>query len=177
MEELEKQSLNAHLYPAKINKIGWMGCRDSHLSLLVKIYAEEFAGMIAEDDCKFIEDFDVAALAMLELPEDWDMLSLGASPQEPQVRYSPSLYKLSKSWCTHAMIWNPRKGGAVEAILQADDNHEIGKYDVFLSEKIYPNFNCFLVRPLVCTQENFQSDIARRSDVGTIAVNYARFCE
>jgi hypothetical protein len=176
MTELENQNLNAYLYPAKINKIGWMGCRDSHLSCLVKIFANQEVSAIFEDDIKFLTDISVATEAMTELPSDWDILYLGCSPQAPQEQYSPHLFKITKALTTHAMIWNVRENGALEYCLTADDEYRIGKWDVFLMNEVQPKFNCFCTYPMVCTQADFQSDTCRRSDVSTIVTNYNRFC-
>jgi len=176
MAQLKSQSLNAHLYPAKIDKIGWKGCRDSHLSCLVSILHSEEMGIILEDDCLFLQSIDLAFEAMVEMPFDWDCLYLGGSPRTPQEQYSDHLYKVKDTLTTHAIIWNPRQSGALEYILDKDDKHEIGKWDVFLREEIQPKFNCFMVKPLICTQVQFKSDTCIRSDVSTIEKGYNRFC-
>lgn len=175
MAQFEEQNINAHVFPAVIKKPGWEGCRDSHLGCLVRILASEEMGLVCEDDVLFVESIDIAFEAMCELPVDWDILYLGCSPQEPMIRYSEHLYRVTKAWCTHAMLWNPRPNGAMEFIFDADDRDEIGKFDVFLSEQVMPKFNVFCVYPLVATQAEFPSDIARRSDVSTIAKNFNRF--
>jgi hypothetical protein len=177
MEQLGGQGLNAHLFPAIINKQGYIGCRDSHLECLYAGLKTGKPFTIFEDDVLFIEDIEVAQRAMGELPSGWDALFLGASPQEPFERYSPHLYKMGRSWCTHAIIWNPRKDGAVEAILRAANIGLIGKIDVFYSAYIFTEFNIFLVAPMVCTQAEFQSDIAKRSDVSTIVKNFNKYCK
>jgi hypothetical protein len=175
MAQLKSQSLNAHLYPAKIDKIGWKGCRDSHLSCLVSILHSEEMGIILEDDCLFLQSIDLAFEAMVELPVDWDALYLGGSPRSPQEQYSEHLYKVKDTLCAQAIIWNPREGGAIEYIL--DHEGEINKYDVFLREEVQPRFNCFMVKPLVVTQKQFQSDTCHRSDVSTIQKFYNIYCK
>lgn len=175
MEQLKSQRLNAHLYPAKINKIGWKGCRDSHISCLISILHSEEIGMILEDDVLFLQDIDMAFEAMVELPLDWDCLYLGGSPRTPQEQYSDHLYKAKDTLTTHAIMWNPREGGAIEYIL--DHEGGVNKYDVFLREHIQPKFNCFMVKPLICTQVQFKSDTCIRSDVSTIEKNFNLFCK
>jgi len=74
------------------------------------------------------------------------------------------------------MMWNP-KGDAIEYCLKADDEHRIGKIDVFLMNEVQPQFNCFAAYPMICTQaEGFKSDIAIRSDVSTIERNFNLYC-
>ena len=154
-------------------KPGWVGCKKSHLYILRESSERIFA--VYEDDVQFLLGEKDIRIAMDELPEDWDMLYLGASPQEPFYRYSPHLFKMGMSWTTHAIIWNRRQGGAIEYILQHED--EIGKIDVFLSEQVHPKFNCFLVSPLICTQKQTQSDCCKRSDLSSIVRNYNRYCK
>jgi hypothetical protein len=176
MEQLEAQGQNAHLFPAIVSKIGWHGCRDSHLACIVHAVADGEITTVLEDDVLFLEDIQVAQICMMELPIDWDILYLGGSPQRPQERYSPRLYKANGVLCMHAIVYNPRKGGAVDYILEQDDKHAIGKIDVFLMNEIQPVFNCFLTRPMIATQRQFQSDTCRRSDVSTIEKNYTKYC-
>ena len=154
-------------------KPGWKGCRDSHLALLEKNKSEVAFG-IFEDDCEFIGDPSLLEVAIRELPSDWDCLYLGASPQEPQERYSDHLFRLKNAWCTHAIIWHTREGGAVEYILK--NREKINKFDVFLSQEVFPNFNCFLIYPLLCTQYQSQSDCCSHSDLSTIVKNYNKYC-
>jgi hypothetical protein len=171
--EFAKMGMEFSLVLAFDEKPGWVGCKKSHLYILRELPGTVFA--VYEDDVQFLLGERDIRIAMDELPEDWDMLYLGASPQEPFYRYSPHLFKMGKSWTTHAIIWHRREGGAINYILQHED--EIGKIDVFLSEQVHPKFNCFLVSPLICTQKQTQSDCCKRSDLSTIVRNYNRYCK
>lgn len=164
---------------AYVTKPGWVGCRQSHLKCLMNIYITKEISVVYEDDVIFLynrEEFtDFLLFAMEELPKNWDVLYLGASPQGPQQRYSPHLYRLSKAWTTHAIMWNPHST-VINDILNAEDRDEIGKWDVFLSEKIMPNYNVFVTWPILCSQRQYKSDTCTRSDVSTILVNYKKYC-
>jgi GR25 family glycosyltransferase involved in LPS biosynthesis len=162
------------VFDAIIDKPGWKGCRDSHLAVM-EDYKDEVMFLVLEDDVRFVENTSEIVSSLFQLPQDWDCLFLGVNPQEPQKRYSKNLFKLSKSFCTHSIIWHPRKGGAVEYILE--HKAEIEKIDVFFCEKIFPNFNCFLTEPLVCVQSSkYNSDTCKKSDVGQISKNYSKYC-
>lgn len=175
MEQLESQGLNGHLVPAEVEKIGWKGCRASHLKCIHKaLYEEQDIFTVFEDDILFLEDIQVAQLAMMELPSEWDLLYLGGSPQCPQERYSPHLYKASGVLCAQSIVYHDRKGGALDYILNND--YEIRKWDVFLMDIIQSKFNCFMTKPLIVTQKQFQSDTCHRSDVSTIVKNYNKYC-
>jgi GR25 family glycosyltransferase involved in LPS biosynthesis len=162
-------------FPAVIDPIGWKGCRDSHLAIL-ELCKYEDGVMILEDDVVFTEGSSwIIKDALSQIPIDGgDCLYLGASPRQPQVRYSKNLFKLNEAYTTHAIIWHNRKGGAVEYILNHKD--DISKVDNYFASVIQPKFNCFVTYPMVATQRQYQSDTCKRSDVSTILTNYNRFC-
>src|ERR1035437_6423322 len=118
--ELENQGMNAHRFEAIINKVGYIGCRDSHISVIEKCRNQRVFTVL-EDDAEFLFDREattrILADAMEELPSDWDLLYLGCSPQKPQVRYSDTLFRIDFAKVTHAIIWHNRDHGAIEYIL------------------------------------------------------------
>ena len=173
---LADRGIHATRFSAIETKPGWKGCRDSHLTLLDRC-KKEVVFMILEDDVEFLweDPLEWVEAALEELPLEWDALFLGASPQEPQERYSEHLYGLKNAFTTHAIIWHVREDGAVEYILS--HRKDIGKIDVYFRDVIFPNFNCFLTWPLLATQRQTQSDCCSRSDLSTIVKNYNRFCK
>ena len=171
--ELERMNIRVTRFPAFNIKPGWKGCRDSHLAVMELCRGENMFEIL-EDDVQFLGTLQDIANAFKELPEDWDMLSLGCSPQEPFERYSPHLFKMGKAFTTHAIIWRNRQEGAVDYILKNKDR--INKIDVFFCEEVYPKFNCFVTYPLICTQVQFSSDTCARSDVSTVIENYNKYC-
>ena len=63
--------------------------------------------LIFEDDCTFCDDFETKYNAFLEeVPEDWDMLYLGAQHITAPVQVSDNVLKLVNSVCGHAVIYN-----------------------------------------------------------------------
>lgn len=155
-------------------KPGWIGCRDSHLAIM-ELCRDNKMFSIFEDDVLFLwNKNDTPMPAIFEI-EDWDCVYLGASPREPQERFSENLFRLKNAYTTHAIIWNNRPNGAVEYIL--NHKNDIRKWDVYLAEIIQPNFNCFITSKLIATQKQFQSDTCTRSDVSTIEKNYNQYCK
>ena len=172
-EHLYLQGFIATRFPAIDN--GWQGCRDSHLAILEKCKKEVFF-FVFEDDVLFINDRSYLNECVSQLPNDWDCLFLGASPQDPQERYSDNLFRLKNAKTTHAILWHTREGGAVDYILSHKE--DIGKIDDYFCREIFPKFNCFLTYPLLCTQrETGTSDTCKRSDVSTIEKNYNKYCK
>jgi len=172
-EHLADLGIKVIRFPAIDTKPGWVGCRESHLQIL-ELCKDEEVFTIYEDDVKFVGGPDSIEPIMSQLPPDWDCLYLGASPKEPQERYSENLFRLKNAHVTHAIVWHNRKDGAVEYILS--HKHHIRKWDDYLATVIQPMFNCFVVYPLVATQIQFQSDTCGRSDVSTIESNYNKYC-
>ena len=173
-DELIRVGIKPERFPAIIATPGWVGCRDSHLKLLEQNRNEEHV-IIFEDDVIFITD-PVFAIekCFTELSPDWDCLYFGASPKQPQERYSEHLFKLNNAHVTHAILWN-MQGEAVKQILV--DKDQIRKWDDYLATVIQPKFNCFVVYPMVATQRQYQSDTCKRSDVSTIESNYNLYCK
>jgi len=151
----------------------WEGCRDSHLAIMEEC-KDDKVFMILEDDVQFVQPMKAMGDAVTQLPEDWDCLYLGASPKEPQVKYSPNLYKINNAHVTHAIVWRNREGGAVEYILEHRD--DIQRIDDYFAKVIQPMFNCFLIYPLTAIQIQTQSDTCKRSNVSTIVTNYHKYC-
>ena len=65
--------------------------------------------MFFEDDFEFTDEFDeVFDKAVSELPDNWDMLYLGANLQAPVKRYSDHLVKVNGAWLMHATLMSPK---------------------------------------------------------------------
>jgi hypothetical protein len=165
--------IRVHRFTAFNTKPGWKGCRDSHIAIMELCRGENMF-TVYEDDIQFIGSLQDVALSFVELP-DWDMMSLGCSPQGPLTQYSEHLFRLDKTaWCLHAYMMN-NNNGLVDFVLENRD--KIGKIDKWFSENVYtnPRFNCFLAYPLIVGQIQFQSDTCMRSDVSTIPIQYNKF--
>lgn len=168
--ELDRVGLRVIRMSAIDTKPGWVGCRLSHLMALSKCDIEPT--MILEDDVKFLCNLSLIDMAKKQLPSDWDVLYLGASPKQPQERYSTNLFRLKNAHCLHAYVIN-NNNGCVDYILDNYDN--IKKIDDFFATAVQDEFNCFITYPMLATQIQFQSDTCKRSDVSTILKNYTKF--
>ena len=172
--ELERVGIRVIRLSAIATHPGWEGCATSHIICMTMGMYEDYV-TIYEDDISFLQNNpqELIQKAMSQLPDNWDIIFWGISPQEPLTRYSENLYILDKkAWCMHSYTIN-NNNGLIDYIL--DNRNKIGKIDVFMSEKVYPKYNCFLVYPLLCSQIQFQSDTCKRSDVSTIIKNYNKY--
>ena len=139
---------------------GWDGCTLSQLIILRK--QKEFPFIIFEDDCVLLHPWEVVETAMKQLPEDWDLLYLGATLMRPIEKYSENLFRLKNGYCAHAIIYNSKR--VVDYILSRYNDffifsNERHTLDVFYYSQVQERFNCFIVSPLVATQRPGFSDI------------------
>lgn len=141
-------------FPAIAMSPGIKGCNASHLAVLNKESCFPFA--VFEDDCKMVEDWSIVEEAMKQLPADWDMLLVGANLNTLLEQFSENLFRVKDAWTTHAIIYGSQ--GVVDYIrkFMPKDTTPI---DVFYSNRVYPNFNCYVVSPLVAIQRGSYSDV------------------
>jgi glycosyl transferase family 25 len=165
-------------FSAFVTSPGYIGCKMSHITILkdeLKWYSNESL-YVYEDDVVFLNEARLTAgKAMIQLPEDWHVLYLGASPKQPQERYSENLFRLKNAHTTHAMVWNTEHKEAMQYVVDHED--EIKKIDDFYATVIQERFNCFVVYPICCTQRQYPSDTCKRSDVSTIVKNFNLYCK
>lgn len=105
-----------------------------------------------EDDCIF-DDCYVLSEAISQLPDDWDILYLGANITDPfPERINKNLFKIKAAWTTHAIGYNRK---VCEFIADNYVGWEAnGMYDDWLSRIVLPKFNCYVVSPMIATQRD-----------------------
>ena len=173
VDEFEKLGVTPAWFIANKQKVGWQGCRDSHLRCM-EIMRRCRTFMILEDDILCLTDNpkDDLYRIMLGLPMNWDALWLGSNLQKPLERYSDKLFKLAGGWTTHAIIWNNRRG-VIDYILE--HRNEVNKIDVFFANVIQEKFNCFITYPMLITQRQYKSDVCKTTNAAKILENYNKF--
>lgn len=171
-EEVKKVGLKILRYPAIKHSRGHTGCILSHMALWQE--AKELGiWMTIEDDVLFLpEARENLEQAYSQLPDDWDMLYLGATLNEPIYKVSPNLLRLKHGWTTHGIIYN-NQHGVVDTILELMDMHKV---DVVLADLIQPIFNCYMCYPMVATQRPGHSDIVNHyTDYKAIMDRYNKY--
>lgn len=128
-----------------------------------------------EDDCVF-RDLGHLPRAIDELPEDWDILYLGAnlvcwnSGEPMPERHSEHLFRVRAAWTTHAIAYHKR---CVRRILEGQPSFDAQMFDQYLSERLmfpqYVNgepadFKAYIVAPMVAWQRPRFSSIWQRFD-------------
>ncbi len=120
-----------------------------------------------EDDVVF-RDLGHLNQAISELPDDWDVLYLGANlicwnnGSEPQPeRFSEHLFRIRAAWTTHAVAYHKR---CVRRILEGQPSFDTLMFDNWLSSKL-PELNAYIVAPMVAWQRPHVSSIWQKGVV------------
>ncbi|KKM26889.1 hypothetical protein LCGC14_1580230 [marine sediment metagenome] len=154
-EEVKKIGITIERFPAIKHKRGHTGCILSHIEVW-KMAKSLGVWMTIEDDILFLSHpKQNLEKAIKQLPDDWDMLYLGATLNQPLKQVSKNLLRLQRGWTTHGIIYN-NQNGVVDFILNGMSDFKV---DVFLTDYVQPKFNCFMCYPMVATQRPGHSDI------------------
>lgn len=119
-----------------------------------------------EDDVEFRE-LEHLNPALEELPDDWDIVYLGANlilwehekPQPPE-RYSSRLFRVFGAWATHAVGFNKR---VVPFLLDNQPGFSERMFDNWMSTRL-PELNAYVISPMVAYQRPRHSAIWGRYD-------------
>lgn len=107
-----------------------------------------------EDDCTF-RDLSYLPTALAQLPDDWDIVYLGANlilwgdgTVAPPERYSDHLFRVYGAWTTHAIGFNRK---VVPFILEHQVGYSEQMIDNWLSQQL-PGLKAYVVAPMVAYQ-------------------------
>lgn len=130
------------------------GCRLSHVSIIREALKRNLKTiLIFEDDVHFMTHYMepfAAAFNALKTQRKWNMLYLGGRVVSPVTVINDNLYR-AQFWSTHAYVINR---SAYRKAMQAT-----GAIDVWYSRNMR---RCYGVSPMLATQRQGYSDIARR---------------
>jgi len=157
IDELHKIDVTCcQAFPAFIGES--IGTKKSHLACL----KGEGPLLILEDDAVFEPGaLDTMKRAISQLPDDWDMLWLGANVKAPATRYSKNLFHVTHGvHATHSILYSA-KGREAAPRLYSQDASEYGStsFDHWLFIKGLGMMNCYVVWPMIAFQRAGFSDI------------------
>lgn len=107
-----------------------------------------------EDDCVF-QPLEHLGKAITELPDDWDVLYLGANIQCDPQRVSEHLFRVTNAWTTHCIAYNRK---VVPYLLENQPDFSTEMFDHFLGKNLGA-LNAFVVAPMVAYQRQHVSAI------------------
>lgn len=109
-----------------------------------------------EDDVQFVRPLNIAIDAIRQLPDDWDVVYLGANVTDPAPeRYSRNLVRVRRAWTTHAVGYSE---SAREKILAGFDPMANQVYDDYLSSML-DQLKAYVVTPMVAYQRQCRADL------------------
>lgn len=155
-EEFQKAGLQVKFFRA--NKGGAAGFCRSMFNIFNSFETDTF---VFEDDIQFVNDLSVFDLAYAELPDDWDMIYLGANVREPLQRHSLHLLRLKNAWTSHAVGYSAKMLAVLRDKWDGHLRHPY-IYDEWAREFILPNYKCYITDPMLATQRFSYSDITKQ---------------
>jgi hypothetical protein len=112
--------------------------------------------LVLEDDVEFRNCCHLGE-ALSELPDDWDVLYLGANLNGTlQERYSNNLFKIKNSLTTHAVAYSDKMR---RKIVESFDPDTFPVYDEWLRVNVQEKYNCFVIAPMIAWQSKGWSDL------------------
>jgi GR25 family glycosyltransferase involved in LPS biosynthesis len=134
----------------------------SQYAMLKSFLATGKDTLLALEDDAIFQEYGHLAEALRRLPEDWDIIYLGANITPmvtgiqacPPMASGPSLYRVFRAWTTHAIGYSRKM---VERLVKEYDG--VAMYDAWLSEGVLPTCNAYLINPMVAYQRPGLSDL------------------
>jgi len=121
--------------------------------------------LLLEEDCIF-NDVSHLDAALSELPDDWDVLYLGANLQAwgwenyPPEKYSEHLFRVRSAWTTHCIGFNKK---VVSFLLENQPGLSEQMFDNWMSSQL-SKLNAYVVAPMVAYQRPRHSTIWTEAD-------------
>lgn len=137
---------------------GAYACAQSHKKIIeISKAAKHDIIWILEDDATFAPNFYTKFLQVIsELPEDWELLFLGANYQSPRTKITEHISKAT-SYSTHSYIIN-NQSNIFERIIGGIENLN-SPVDVFYCYSLQPTSKTYYAEPRLCGQTVNFSDI------------------
>ena len=156
-------------------KLGQIGCTASFYNVFKDAFQNNYNKiLVLEDDFNFIVSKDEIVnnleKAFKEMPEDWDMLYLGANVMneivsDPIEKYSENLFKLNSAYALHSVCLSKSslhkimnffdgKGDWMENCMRHYDN-----MDVLFAKDFQISNKCFIWKDILCLQDPSFSSI------------------
>lgn len=171
--ELEILDISPERFKAIEHSMGWMGCSQSHLSILKEARRKKKNVFIFEDDVQIINyEKGILESALNELSDwGWAMFYLGGNPLAPFHQVSDHLAKLNYAHSTHAYGINK---DYLDRIISAIELFEgIYPIDVIYAKVIMPVFGCYITVPMLASQRDSYSNVEKK--IMTYEIPIARY--
>lgn len=155
-DEFNRVGIDPIRFYSVLNKEPWKSfCISQKLLIETIIQKGHNITLCLEDDVIF-KNYDKLQEYTNDLPNDWDILYLGANITDPNpVQAGKNILKIRSAWTTHAICYNRK---VLDSINKYNpDVH--GMYDDWLSREVLPNVNAYCVKPMIAWQRPGYSDL------------------
>lgn len=159
-EEFSKQGIKPYWWIVPKHSVPTIGVFQSQVGIIQHIRHRKLDSVIVfEDDVKFLtENFKQNVNdCVKELPEDWEILYMGANTHKPLEQFSEHLFVADHVFALHAVMYNVKNLQKYECLKYRQEISE--PIDVMIYKEIQCNKKCFVAYPLLATQSNGFSDI------------------
>jgi GR25 family glycosyltransferase involved in LPS biosynthesis len=141
---------------------GYLGCRDSHISIIKKAKENNYKNiLIFEDDVLFkTKDTKLINQSLEQLKDiEWNLFYLGVTvtPTTKLFKQSDNLVRTTFAYTTHAYAINHT---VFDKIITEAPRFNI--IDVYYSNNITSMGKSFIINPMVCLQKPGYSDIENK---------------
>lgn len=146
--------------PKKINfRTGAYGLLLTNLEIFKRAKTEGYKSIVIfEDDILFINRFDeYFEVIYQQVPDDWQMLYLGANHVIPPIMVTDNVGKCIKTFTTHAMVF---KESVYDVVIEGISKLD-GPIDIKYSE-VFFKVNAYSFCPSIVFQRPSHSDIEDR---------------
>lgn len=155
--EFSRIELEVERFSAFSGESPHLAFNKSQHTVLKKMVDEKAERMLILEDDVMFKGLGHLTDAFNELPEDWDVLYLGANVNGTLLeRHSDHLYKIKNSFTTHAVGYSFKMA---KWIVENFNPDQFPIYDEWLRVNVQEQFKCFLVSPMVAWQRPDHSDI------------------
>jgi hypothetical protein len=157
-DELKRVGLKAEPYYAISADNPFKSFCLSQKSMVDSITSD--GALLLEDDVVF-KNLNNLQNVINELPEDFDLLYLGANVTDPHPEYvSPLLRRIRSAWTTHAIVYSLKAAKYISE--NYVDWETSGMYDDWLSREFLPKKKCYICCPMIAIQRPVYSDMWQR---------------
>lgn len=141
------------------------GCANSHYMCVKEAKKRNLKNvLIFEDDITFVENsLETFKNSINHIPEDWDMLFLGANTHTPLKKINEYWYKLTNAYALHAYAYNSNIYDYFLNNYKLQEN--IKKHDdiidVWVANNLQTKFNVYVIKPIIALQRLSYSDLSK----------------
>lgn len=155
-QEFKKVGVNAERFLSLDDENNCVSFCNSMLSMFKDAHRLNVESILIFEDDVIFKDTAHLGLALMELPENWDVLYLGANIIENRPRrFNTHLWKLEDAWTTHAIAY---RKPFIKYVAENYVGYDMGMFDVWLSAQ-NKTHNSFIVGPMICYQRPGKSGI------------------